>query len=423
MFTFSDIVNFQYTDKEVDKDIRHLLKTDEFKPLYADMVRGFLASEIANCKQTIDDENHHLTIQIKDTMLEDGLTRTPEEINPILDRLGFAPEIREFWFNYYVNPTHGQQKSPPLGDLQNGNKKEISTPFGLAIDAFYTTYTEIHELMHGVQGKYFKSERTDSFNEEHYQLLYQGKSRDEAKAIQRANNPDLAKDLQYDRSFKEMQANSAATCYMMLHAVRTGDKNIISAVEKRLLNESAAMSGALMREDLGLAYFEYPATKKIIEEVKQGKCDYLLSSKGLLNWKELYVYTKDKVEEMGYSKEDIFTSLKTAKMLSEIKGRHIGNKDAFLEEVFVTAPTLESPHNKIFNHFVEAQKDFVWDKSKDLHKFYHRLGAKSLKEKTLETATPQNVPNIEEYRRIYQINKSNKNINVANIAASSRLNG
>lgn len=422
MITFSDIVNFKYEEHEVDEDIRHLLKTDEFKPLYENMVREFLIPEIANCKQTIDDDNCHLTVQLQGSMSEDNLHKSPQEINSILDRLDFAPKIRDFWYNYYVNPMHGRQKSPPLGILRNGNKKEIFTPFGLTMDAFYTTYTEIHELMHGMQGKYFKSEYEESFFAEHYQLLYQGKSRDEAKAIQSANNSNLSKELHYNRCFKEMQANSAATSYMILQAVRTGDKDIISVVEKRLLNESASMSGALMNENLGLAYFEYPATKKIIEEVKQGKCDYLLNDKGLLNWESLYTYTKDKVEGMGYSKEDMFTSLETAKMLSEIKEKYIGNKTAFLEKVSAIAPSLEPPHNRIFNHFVEAQKDFTWDKSKDLHRFYHRLGAKSLREKILETSTSQTVPYIEEYRRIYQINKSNKSINIGNIVANMKQN-
>lgn len=117
----------------------------------------------------------------------------------------------------------------------------------------------------------------------------------------------------------EMQANAAASCYMMLQAVSTGDENIIAAVEKRLVNEAASMSGALMNENLGLAYFEYPATKNIIAEAKQGKCGHLLNGKGLLDWKQLYAYTQTKVEEMGYNKEDMAKSLETAKMLKELK--------------------------------------------------------------------------------------------------------
>ena len=38
---FSDIVNFKYETEEVDKDIRHLLKTGEFKPAYANMAETF----------------------------------------------------------------------------------------------------------------------------------------------------------------------------------------------------------------------------------------------------------------------------------------------------------------------------------------------------------------------------------------------
>ncbi len=191
MLNFSDIVKFKYDAKEVDKDIRHLLKTGEFKPDYTDIVRNFLAPEIANCKQTLEDENHLLEVHLQGSMSEDALTRTPEEITPILDWLDYSADKRQFWFDYYVHPKHGRQKAPPISVLQNGNKKVIITPFGLTVDAFYSIYTEIHELMHGVQGKYYPtSQKKEAYNQEHYELLYQGKSRDEAHDSQNAKHQD-----------------------------------------------------------------------------------------------------------------------------------------------------------------------------------------------------------------------------------------
>ncbi|MBQ8870022.1 MAG: hypothetical protein IJ019_01440 [Alphaproteobacteria bacterium] len=405
MITFSDIVNFPYDEQDVDNDIRHLLATGEFKPAYEDVVREFLSSEIQNCAQSINDENFHLNVFNQGSMSEDALKKTPAEITPLLDRLGFEPQKREFWYNYFVNPKYGQQKAPPLSILIHKNKKEALTPFGLVTDPFYTVYTQIHELMHGVQGKYFTSSDDDKETLEHYKLLYKGLSRDEAKAIQKAQNPNLSKDSHYERCFMEMQANSAATCYMMLQAIRTGDENIINMVEKRLLNESATMSGALMNERLGLAYFEYPDTKQIIEEVKAGKCSHLLNEKRLLNWQELYKYTKEKIDNMGYSKEDMFASLETAKMLQEISNQCPNSKAEFLSAVEKQATTLEHPHGTIFKHFVEAQRVYKRDESKKLHNFYHRLGAKTLRDKMLAETTAQSVPQIEEYRKIYQTNK------------------
>lgn len=405
MITFSDIVNFKYDSQDVDNDIRHLLKTGEFKPAYENTVREFLSFEIANCKQYVDDKNFCLNVFNQGSMSEDCLRKTPQEIIPLLDRLEFDTKKREFWYNYFVNPIHGQQKSPPISILQHKNKKEALTPFGLVTDPFYTVYTEIHELMHGVQAKYFTSPDTEKLNLEHYSLLYKGFSRDEAKVIQKAKNPDMQKHSHYERCFIEMQANSAATCYMMLQAVKTGDKSIIDMVEKRLLNESAAMSGALLNERLGLAYFEYPATKQIIEEVKAGKCNHLLNETGLLNWQELYKYTKEKIDNMGYSKEDMAISLETAKMLKEIRNKYPDSKAEFLDAVEKQSANLEHPHSTIFNHFVEAQRVYKRDESKTLHNFYHRLGAKTLRDKMLEETTEQNIPQIEEYRKIYQAYK------------------
>lgn len=402
MISFADILNFKYDVNDVDKDIRHLLTTGEFKPAYEDFVRKFMQAEIDNCKRMIDDEYYHINIFVQGTMSEDNLIKTPEEINPILDRLNFEPPKREFWYNYFVHPIHGQQKTPPITILRNGNRAEALTPFGLAIDPFYTVYTEIHELMHAVQGKYNKIEPEDKYLQEHYDLLYQGKSRDEAKAIQCAKDSNFEKIRYCNRAFTEMQANSAATCYMMLSAMRTGDVKIIDYVEKRLLNDSAGMSGALMNEHLGLAYFEYPATKQIIKEIKSGKCWCLMNEKGLLNWNALYEYTKEKVNEMGYSDDDLYKSLETSKMLSAIKCQHKENRDEFLLEVENQISKLEFPHNKIFKQFLEAQRAFKYDKSKELHEFYHRLGGKSRREYLLRNATEQTIPNIEEYRKIYQ---------------------
>ena len=418
MITFSDIVNFPYDEQDVDNDIRHLLATGEFKPAYEDAVRAFLSSEIQNCAQSINDENFHLNVFNQGSMSEDALKKKPAEITPLLDRLGFEPQKREFWYNYFVNPKYGQQKAPPLSILMHKNKKEAITPFGLVTDPFYTVYTEIHELMHGAQAKYFTSSDSDKTTLEHYELLYKGFSRDEAKAIQKAKNPNLSKDSHYERCFIEMQANSAATCYMMLQAMRTGDKNIIDMVEKRLLNESSAMSGALMNERLGLAYFEYPATKQIIKDIKEGKCAHLLNKKGLLNWQELYKYTKEKIDNMGYSKEDMVTSLETAKMLKDIRTKHPDNKAEFLDAVEKQATTLEHPHSTIFNHFVEAQRIYQRDESKRLHNFYHRLGAKTLRDKMLTETTKQSVPQIEEYRKIYKETQINKNYMLSNIVQS-----
>ncbi len=415
MVTFSDIINFQYGETEVDKDICHLLQTDKFKPAYADITREFLAPEIANCQQAVNDENHLLTVREQNTMSEDNLTRDEKELSEALGWLDFSSDKREFWHNYFTNPPHGRQKAPPLCVLQNNNKKYITMPFGMTKDAFYTTYTEIHELMHGVQAKYFNPEETKGFHKDHYELLYQGKSRDEALTIQTANNPELVKQRHYERCFKEMQANSAATCYMMLQACRTGDKSIIDKVEQRLLNESAAMSGALMNENLGLAYFEYPATKKIIEDVKSGKCDNLLNDKGLLDWKALYNYTKTKVDEMGYSKDDMYESLQTAKLLKGLRAKHPDNKDVFLQEVEKLAPTLKAPHNKIFNHFAEAQRVFKPERSGMLNFFYFRLANKDTRDELLAKFDNQSIPNIEKYRQIHQ---DKKNTGIMNIVQS-----
>ncbi len=420
MVSFKDIVNFKYNEQEVDKDIRELLATDEFHPAYEDMVRSFLAPEIANCKNTVDDDTHHLQVHMHGPMCEDALTRTPEEINPELDWLGFSADKKQFWHDYFVHPKFGRQKTPPLSILQNGDKKLIMYPFGLSRDAFYSVYTEIHELTHGMQAKYDAEPKEDEYLKEHYELLYQGKSRDEAKEIQAAENPHLKKDTHYGRCVREMQANSAATTYMMLKAVETGDKDLIAKVEKRLLNESASMSGALMNERLGLAYFEYPATKKIIEEVKQGKCAHLLNENGLLNWPELYKYTKDKVAEMGYSKEDMNESLNTAKMLKEIKAKHPDNKEEFLSAIEKEALNLPYPHNKIFSQFVEAQRDYTPDSSQNLHRFYDYLGVKDNREALLEKADSKNVPHIDEYRAIYQQSKNGKNTNISAILQSLR---
>ena len=416
--SFKDIVDFKYGEQEVDKDIRELLASGEFHPAYEDTVRAFLAPEIANCKNTVDDDKHHLQVHIHGPMCEDALTRTPEEINPELDWLGFSADKKQFWHDYFVHPKFGRQKTPPLSVLQNGDKKLIMYPFGLSRDAFYTVYTEIHELTHGMQAKYDAEPKEDEYLKEHYELLYQGKSRDEAKEIQAAKNPHLKEDTHYGRCIREMQANSAATTYMMLKAVETGDKDLIAKVEKRLLNESASMSGALMNERLGLAYFEYPATKKIIEEVKQGKCAHLLNENGLLNWPELYQYTKEKVAEMGYSKEDMSESLNTAKMLKEIRAEHPENKEEFLAAVEKEASNVPYPHSKIFKQFVEAQRDYTPDSSQNLHRFYDYLGAKDNREALLEKADSKNVPHIEEYRAIYRQSKNGKNTNISAILQS-----
>lgn len=420
MVSFKDIVNFKYNEQEVDKDIRELLATDEFHPAYEDMVRSFLAPEIANCKNTVDDDTHHLQVHMHGPMCKDALTRTPEEINPELDWLGFSADKKQFWHDYFVHPKFGRQKTPPLSILQNGDKKLIMYPFGLSRDAFYSVYTEIHELTHGMQAKYDAEPKEDEYLKEHYELLYQGKSRDEAKEIQASENPHIKEDTHYGRCIREMQANSAATTYMMLKAVETGDKDLIAKVEKRLLNESASMSGALMNERLGLAYFEYPATKKIIEEVKQGKCTHLLNENGLLNWSELYKYTKDKVAEMGYSKEDMNESLNTAKMLKEIKAKHPDNKEEFLSAVEKESLNVTYPHNKIFSQFVEAQRDYTPDSSQNLHRFYDYLGVKDNREALLEKADSKNVPHIDEYRAIYQQSKNGKNTNISAILQSLR---
>lgn len=399
--SFTDLLNFKYDSQEVDKDIRHLLKTGEFKPAYENIVRAFLKPEIENCQWQISDDNYLLEVHPHGSMSEDDLTRTPQEMDRLLDWVGYPPEKRKFWFEYYVHPKFGRQKTPPLLRLQNADKKVSMTPFGLTIDAFYSTYTEIHELMHGVQGKYVHSADDDKYYFRRCELLYQGMSGDEAKEIQNKENPEYKKISYCNRCFKEMQANSAATCYMMLQAIKTGDEKIISAVEKRLLNESASMSGALMNDHLGLAYFEYPATKKIIAEIKQGKCDYLLNKDGLLNWPELYKYTKDKVDEMGYSRDDMYASLETAKMLQSIRAEHKDDKTEFLNAVEQEASKVEHPHNKIFKDFVDAQRNFNFDDSKNLHRFYHRMGAESLRETCLEKADVKTVPHIDEYRKIY----------------------
>ena len=138
----------------------------------------------------------------------------------------------------------------------------------------------------------------------------------------------------------------------------------------------------------------------------------------MLNWQELYKYTKEKIDNMGYSKEDMLTSLETAKMLKDIRTKHPDNKAEFLDAVEKQSANLEHPHSTIFNHFVEAQRIYQRDESKRLHNFYHRLGAKTLRDKMLTEATEQAVPQIEEYRKIYKETQINKNYMLSNIIQS-----
>lgn len=79
-----------------------------------------------------------------------------------------------------------------------------------------------------------------------------------------------------------------------------------------------------------------------------------------------------------------------------------------MNEVCTLASQLEHPHGRIFRDFVAAQRDFVPDDSKKLHFFYHRLGIESSRDETLAAALPENVPNIEEYRQIWQAHKNMK---------------
>ena len=113
MVRFSDIVNFKYDAEEVDQDIRQLLKTGKFNPAYAAAVREFLAEEIENCQKAVNDDKNHLSVHRQGTMCEDALTRTPEEIEPVLNWLGYPADKREFWFDYFVHPKFGRQKAHP----------------------------------------------------------------------------------------------------------------------------------------------------------------------------------------------------------------------------------------------------------------------------------------------------------------------
>ena len=140
MITFSDIVNFLYDDQDVDNDIRYLLKTGEFKPAYENIVREFLSLEIENCKQQINDENFHLNVFNQGTMSEDALRKTPEEITPLLDRLGFDttrsfswPEksvkyafqrLACHWSMIRIVPLEGSSRKPCLHSKQISNKAE-----------------------------------------------------------------------------------------------------------------------------------------------------------------------------------------------------------------------------------------------------------------------------------------------------------
>ena len=121
---------------------------------------------------------------------------------------------------------------------------------------------------------------------------------------------------------------------------------------------------------------------------------------------------------MGYSKDDMITSLETTKMLQNIRTQYPNNKAEFLTAVEKQAPMLKHPHSTIFNHFVEAQRVYQRDTGKNLHNFYHRLGAKTLRDKMLAETTEQIIPNIEEYRKIYQETKTNKNQMISNILLS-----
>ena len=64
--------------------------------------------------------------------------------------------------------------------------------------------------------------------------------------------------------------------------------------------------------------------------------------------------------------------------------------------------------------------DKIKNSSKNLHHFYHRLGVEGERKRMLETASEQMVPNIEEYRKIYQQSENRKNLNKLNMLANMK---
>jgi len=376
---FIDIVNMRYDNAAVDKNIKDLLRGMRYRPDYKSRVKNFLVAEQENLAQSLNPNKftHHLVFS-EDLCDASGLADS-KKINEYIDgNFNFGDtEPKEDLQATLIEEAPANLAGGSVFIEHNAEKQEIISLCGFAEDPMYSLYTGIHEFAHVMQRQMFYPDYMEEL-----ETAMDGSSQKVRDVVM--------------GGYCEIHANTFASAYMMAMAVKSGNSEIIDKVEKMVTRTSVYMSNALIYSKLGIAYCDWGATKRVIEDIKQNGADKLFTDNGRIDFTKLHEFSFDKVLEMDYTPEMLMNAYDNeGNIVRDIKAK-TKNKAEMIAEI-----NKIKGDNPILNDFVEAQTLYNPDDDGLLRAFYSGLANPKNREKNLFDKLYDKIPNITQYRELY----------------------
>ena len=373
MALFSHLMHTEITEAELKKNIVHVLSTGEYLAPHAKDLDDYIQPEIQNFIQCFhSSSNEDVVIRPATSLLNDALypdkKKAAAYVNERkIDKAHFYKGLDVFATGATAQRLDGKKQDYTFFY----NTSSQYEPFTL-LHSFY------HELSHLVElKKGYKKHPKDIIDE---------------------------KDDTIETTKSEIYANTMANTILMVKALQTKNPETIAKVKQEVLFYSSYMSNALINSGLGVAYCDWGATSKIIPDLEKNGISSFVKKDGQLNWNTIHTYVVKKIEEMGYTPEKCIDAKEKIHPIF----KKLRDSGAGLSKIVNVAKQMTSKENNVLNDFIEAQTYYQTSEInpiKRLALFYSSLYLSSTRKNVLLSERYDDFPNIQRYRKIYELSQ------------------
>lgn len=373
MLRFADLT---YSDEELEQDAVHYLETQVYEPSYAEKVKEFVAADVADFKRYYDDTDYLFlnifydeyrlpqTTPDNDKVPNTDLPRLTSFLEKKMARLDVSDEEAEHYalmldaefkknaYCSHMEPYFAGYDSITAAVLVGYSRNPLFSVYSMAREWCMALHLK---NMHPMLVRKF------GYRYQEIQFNYTG----EEKLRRLVDFRD-----KYKHTFKNIgilraiHSSVFAYAYLFLKGVQTKE---VKTAEDFIL-ESSSSKVTLLLQGESIRNFDYPVTKHVLEQFKEGKYKEFFLEDGGIDWEYLYKFTFDAIKDAGFEGIHFFgfDSIE-AKTLQAF-----WNKSANMQSMLKILRRLALENNNpVFNRLIECCEYRLGRKDKTKEKMEH----------------------------------------------------
>jgi len=305
MLRFADLT---YSDEELEQDAVHYLETQVYEPSYAEKVKEFIAADVADFKRYYDDSDYlFLNVFYDEYRLPQAVPDNDKVPNTDLPRLTAFLEkkmarldVSDEDIEHYALMLDAEFKKNAycshMEPFFSGYDAIAATVLvGYSRNPLFSIYSVAREWCMALHLKNMHPMLVRKFGYRYQEILFNYTGEEKLKRLLDFRD-------KYKHTFKNIgilraiHSSVFAYAYLFLKSVQT--KEVITAEE--FILDSSSSKVTLLLQGESISNFDYPVTKYVLEQFKEGYYKKFFLEDGRIDWEYLYKFTFDAIKNAGF---------------------------------------------------------------------------------------------------------------------------